>query len=192
MKEIKWAILMSGWGRSAVKTLELYEENKLEGHSIELVVYEKEENGVLEPAKKAGINTVHLPKASFENESMYYDELISYLRKHEIDYLFLLGYGHIIRDPFLSLYSDKIVNIHPSILPSFRGKKAIQQAMNYGVKVTGITTHLIDEELDRGKILCQRCIRIRDGESFDELDQRFVEEGKKIIEDTFNEILKNE
>jgi len=179
---------MSGWGRSAVKTLELYREGRLEGHSIELVVYEKEENGVLEPARDAGISTVHLPKSFFDSESSYYEELINHLKEHQIDYLFLLGYGHIVRDPLLSLFSDKIVNIHPSLLPSFRGKRAIQQAMNYGVKVTGITTHLIDEELDRGEILCQRCIRIKEGEPFKELDLRFVEEGKKIIEDTFKEI----
>lgn len=188
MSDKKWAILMSGWGRSALKTLELYEENRLKGHTLELIVYESEKNGVLERAEKIGIAALHLPKSSFESESSYYDELVSYLEKYRIDFLFLLGYQHIIREPLLSQYADRILNIHPSLLPSFRGRKAIQQAMSYGVKITGITTHLIDKELDKGKILCQRCIRIRDGESFEELDLRFVEEGKKIIEDTFNEI----
>lgn len=192
MKNKQWAILMSGWGRSALKTLELYEEERLKGHDLGLIVYEQKDNGVLERAQETGIDTLHLPRSSFESEKSYYDELIEHLHRHRIDFLFLLGYKHIIREPLLSQYPDKIVNIHPSLLPSFRGKRAIQQAMNYGVKVTGITTHLIDEELDRGKILCQRCIRIGDGESFDDLDLRFVEEGKKIIEDTFNEILNHE
>lgn len=192
MKQVQWAILMSGWGRSAVKTLELVEENNLEGHRIALIVYENEENGILEPAGRMGIPVLQLPKSSFESESSYYDELMEQLSRHGVQYLFLMGYKHIIREPLLGAYVDKIVNIHPSLLPSFRGKRAIQQAMNYGVKVTGLTTHLIDEELDKGKILCQRCIRIREGESFEELDLRFVDEGKKIIKDTFNEILKNE
>lgn len=188
MTNKNWAILMSGWGRSALKTLELYEEDRLSGHNIKLVVYEEEENGVLGRAGKLGIETKNLLKPAFKNESSYYDELVNHLTRHQVDYLFLLGYKHIIRDPLLKLYSDKIVNIHPSLLPSFRGKRAIQQAMSYGVKVTGITTHLIDEELDKGKILCQRSIHIRNGESFEELDQRFVKEGKKIIEQTFCEI----
>ena len=188
MKQNQWAILMSGWGRSAVKTLELLEENRLNGDTIALIVYEDEENGVLDSARKLGIKTLHLPKSSFENENAYYDKLIDHLKKHGVEYLFLLGYKHIIRDPLLSIYADRIVNIHPSLLPAFRGKRAIQQALNYGVKITGITTHLIDAELDKGKILCQRSIRIQNGESFEELDQRFVKEGKNIIEDTFKEI----
>jgi len=188
MKINKWAILMSGWGRSALKTLELQEEDKLPGHQIELMVYEKEDNGVFERADNLDIATHYLPKSSFSNEADYYEELQNTLKKHGIDFIFLLGYKHIIKESFLNLYPDKIVNIHPSLLPSFRGKKAIQQAMNYGVKVTGITTHLIDEELDKGKIICQRCIRIKDDETFDELDQRFIEEGKIIIEETFSEL----
>lgn len=188
MKIKKWAILMSGWGRSALKTLELYEEKKLKGHKIKLIVYESEENGVSEYAEKVGIATHFLPKSQFTSERSYYEQLNHQLKKYKIDYIFLLGYKHIIREPLLSLYSDQIVNIHPSLLPSFKGKRAIQQAMNFGVKVTGITTHLIDEELDSGKILCQRPIRIKNGDNFDELDQRFVKEGKKIIEDTFNEL----
>lgn len=184
-----WAILMSGWGRSVIKTLELYRADLLDGHNLNLIVYETPDNGVVDHAEQAGIHTIFLPKGEFETEEAYYIELIRQLGKFKVDYIFLMGYKHIIRGPLLSKYQNRIVNIHPSLLPSFRGKRAIQQALNYGVKITGITTHLIDEELDRGKIICQRCIPVRNGESFDDLDQRFVEEGKEIIKETFTEIL---
>lgn len=183
---------MSGWGRSAVKTLELMDEGRLEGHTIKLIVYENENNGVYDPASRLGIRMEQVLKSSFETAEAYYNELHRVLQREDVEYIFLLGYKHIIREPFLDLYENRIVNIHPSILPSFRGKRAIQQALDYGVKVTGITTHLIDAELDRGTILCQRPIHIKKDETFEKLDLRFVEEGKLIIEDTFMEIAKNE
>jgi len=183
-----WAILMSGWGRSAIKTLELQKEGCLKDSKISVVVYEAEENGILNRCRELNIPAVQLVKKDFFDPESYYSELQRVLQKYEVDYIFLLGYKHIIREPFLSRYENRIVNIHPALLPSFRGKRAIQQALEYGVKVTGITTHLIDSELDKGTILCQRCIPIKDGETFEELDLRFVEEGKFIIEETFQTI----
>jgi len=185
MKKINWAILISGWGRSAVKTLELVKEGKLQNHEIRVIFYEKEDNGISGPAGELGIPCRRLLKSEFDNHEAYYMELKKQAEELDVDFLFLMGYKHIIREPLLSMFNNKIVNIHPSLLPSFRGKRAIQQAMEYGVKITGITTHLIDEEVDRGTILCQRPVPISSGETFEEIDQRFVAEGKKIIEETF-------
>ena len=190
MRTINWALLISGWGRSAVKTLELYEEKRLQNNKISLVLCESSNNGINEIANRLAIPVVMIQKGDFESLNDYYTAINTQFHKHKIDYLFLLGYKHIVREPLLSTYKNRIVNIHPSILPSFRGKKAIQQALDYGVKVSGITTHFIDEEVDRGIILCQRCIKIEDQISFEELDLKFVEEGKLIIEETFQKILK--
>ena len=183
-----WAIFMSGWGRSAVKTLELQKEGRLNDSRISVVVYEAEKNGITELCRELDIPAVKLVKKDFPDHELYYAELQKVLQKHNVDYIFLLGYKHIIREPFLSRYENRIVNIHPALLPAFRGKRAIQQAMEYGVKITGLTTHLIDAELDEGTILCQRCIPIKEGQTFDELDLRFVKEGKEIIEETFQTI----
>jgi phosphoribosylglycinamide formyltransferase 1 len=179
---------MSGWGRSALKTLELQKEGRLKDSRISVVVFEKEENGIMEFCGELNIPAVRLVKKDFSNTESYYAELRNVLQKNQVNYIFLLGYKHIIREPFLSWYENRIVNIHPALLPAFRGKRAIQQAMDYGVKITGLTTHLIDAELDEGTILCQRCIPIKEGETFEELDLRFVEEGKGIIEETFQTI----
>lgn len=192
MKKNNWAILISGWGRSALKTLELKKEGKLKNHEIKMIFYETEENGVQSLAEEMGIYCSYLPKTEFADQNAYYIELNKQAKEMDVNTLFLMGYKHIIREPLLSMFHNRIVNIHPSLLPSFRGKKAIQQAMDYGVKITGITTHLIDEEVDMGTILCQRCIPIQSDESFEEIDERFVVEGKKIIEDTFEEIEKYE
>jgi phosphoribosylglycinamide formyltransferase-1 len=188
VSSFNWAIFMSGWGRSAVKTLELQKEGRLKDSRISVVVYETEENGILNLCRVLNIPAVKLVKKEFSEHELYYEELRKVLQKYEVDYIFLLGYKHIIREPFLSWYNNRIVNIHPALLPAFRGKRAIQQAMEYGVKITGLTTHLIDAELDEGTILCQRCIPIKEGETFEELDLRFVEEGKGIIEETFQTI----
>lgn len=190
MRTINWALLISGWGRSAVKTLELFEEKRLQNNKISLIICESDKIGINEIANRLSIPVVLIQRGDFENLYEYYNALNTEFQKHKIDYLFLLGYKHIIREPLLSTFKNRIVNIHPSLLPSFRGKRAIQQALEYGVKVSGITTHLIDEEVDRGLILCQRCIKIEDQISFEELDLKFVEEGKLIIEETFHKILR--
>ena len=190
MKNINWALLISGWGRSAVKTLELFEEKRLLNNSISLIICESHKNGINEIADRLAIPVVMIRKSDFESINEYYTAIQSLFQKYNIDYLFLLGYKHIIKEPLLNNYKNRIVNIHPSLLPSFRGKRAIQQALDYGAKVSGITTHFIDEEVDRGTILCQRCIKIDDHISFDDLDLKFVDEGKLIIEETFQKILK--
>jgi len=91
----------------------------------------------------------------------------------------------------LKAFPNRIINIHPSLFPSFLGTKtAIQDALEYGVKVTGITTHIIDDKLDEGVILCQTPIRVDDKDTFDTLYPKFAEEGKVIIKETINKIEK--
>ena len=89
----------------------------------------------------------------------------------------------------LHAFPQRIVNIHPSLLPSFgKTSKAIQQALAYGVKITGITTHIIDEKVDEGVILCQEAIKIKDNDTFDTLDKKFQKKGRKIILNTIKQM----
>lgn len=188
-EKISWAILVTGWGRNAYDTIASYKDNKLEKSTIDLVIYEQEPCGAAELAAELEIETLQLYKKDFPNLLAYQKKLIEEIKKRNIDYIFMLNFKYIIKDEMLTAFPNRIINIHPSLFPSFLGTKtAIQDALEYGVKITGITTHIIDDKLDEGIILCQTAIAVNDQDTFDTLYPKFATEGKKIIVKTIKKI----
>jgi len=180
--KINWAILVTGWGRNAKDTIEAFGEKKLRKSNISLVVYESEPCGAAEMAKDLGVETLKLLRSDFENLVSYQKQLIKEIKERDIDYVFMLNYKYVIKDEMLKAFNNQIINIHPSLFPSFLGTKtAIQDALAYGVKITGITTHIIDEKLDEGIILAQEAIKINSNDNFDSLYPKFAKKGKKIV-----------
>lgn len=181
-EKINWAILVTGWGRNARDTIEAFQKEKLKNSTISVVIYEQEPCGAAELAKEIGVETVQLIKNDYLNSETYQKKIIEELEKRNIDYIFLLNYKYIIKDEMLAAFPNRIINIHPSLFPSFLGTKtAIQEALEYGVKITGITTHIIDDKIDEGVIICQSAIKIKEGETFDTLYPIFAKKGKKLI-----------
>lgn len=188
-KKINWAILVTGWGRNAKDTLEAFDNKKFDKSKIRLVVYQEEPCGAAEKAKEMGVETLQLVRKEFDSAVAYQEKLIQVLKEREIDFIFMLNYKYIIREAMLKAFPDRILNIHPSLFPSFLGTKtAIQDALAYGVKITGITTHIIDDKVDEGKILCQKAIKVKEGDTFDTLYPKFAKQGRKIIIKTIQEI----
>ena len=106
-----------------------------------------------------------------------------------IDYVLLLSFKYLVRKDLLEAFPDRIINIHPSLFPSFLNThRAIQEALEYGVKVSGITTHIIDDQVDAGTIVCQEPIRFESGETFETVYPKYAETAKKILLDTISEI----
>lgn len=179
---LKWAILCTGWGRNAKDTIMAHNNKELGSSVIDLLIYEQDLCGAAEEAKKNGITTLQIKKNEFKDQNSYQEHITTALLKRNIDFVFMLNYKYRIRQQMLSALPNRIVNIHPSLFPSFLGTKtAIQDALEYGVKITGITTHIIDHELDKGTILCQKAIKIKPNDTYDTLYPKFVEEGKKLI-----------
>lgn len=190
-QKINWAVLVTGWGRNALDTLEAYKKRKLQRSHISVLVYENEPCGAAEFAKDNGIEVIQLVRKDFPDIESYQRKLTEELKKRNIDYLFMLSYKYRIRQEMLSAFPNRILNIHPSLFPSFLGTKtAIQDALSYGVKITGITTHIIDDKLDEGIILCQTAIKVSDEDTFEILYPKFVKKGKKLIVKTFKKIEK--
>ncbi|WP_303317706.1 formyltransferase family protein [Flavivirga abyssicola] len=188
---INWAILVTGWGRNAKDTIEAFQNGKLKKSSIKLVVYEAEPCGAKMLAEKYQIETLKLIKSDFSNLISYQKALIEEIKKREIDYIFMLNYKYYIKKDMLLSFPNRIINIHPSLFPSFLATKtAIQDAIDYGVKITGITTHIIDHNIDQGIILCQKAIKIKDRDTFDSLYKKFAKEGIIIIIKTIRKIEK--
>lgn len=181
-KIFNWALLTTGWGRNAKDTIQAYLDGNLKNSKITLVIYEDEPCGAAKLAKKHGIETLQLIKADFSSLISYQMKIVSALNERNIDFIFLLNYHYIIKNKMLEAFPNRIVNIHPSLLPSFSGTKtAIQEALAYGVKITGITTHIIDDKLDEGMILCQKTIKVKPDDTFEILYSKFSKKGITII-----------
>ncbi len=184
-RKLKWAILTTGWGRNGKDTIEAFSEGKLNNSEISLLVYQSVPCGAQEAAEKANIPTLRVIRKDYGSPEEYQDFISDELLKRDIDYVLLLSYKYIVRAGFLKKFPNRIVNIHPSLFPSFLATTtAIQEALAYGVKISGITTHIIDDKIDEGKILCQEPIRFEDNETFESVYPKFAKTAGKIILDT--------
>lgn len=191
MSKNNWAFFCSFWGKNARDVIEASLRGNLKNSNISLLVYESEPCGAAELAKANNIDTLLINKADFSSSTDYQHAILNKLLNKNIDYIFLLGYQRLIQKDILNAYPNKIVNIHPSLFPSFLATKtAIQDALAYGVKVTGITTHIIDNKFDRGTILYQEPIRVKKNDTLESLTPKFSAKGFKLIIKTIKKIEK--
>ena len=184
MRKHKWCLLTSGYGRSAISILNLQKDENFTDDEIALVVYDREPSGAFELAQEMGVPTVHIKKSYYIDRQHFENALLTECQKFKVDFIFLLGFNYLLGHSLLNAYNGRIVNVHPSLLPAFKGKRAIQQAIDFKVKVTGITTHLIDDKLDEGKIICQEPIRIDESLSFEEIDKLFIKAAPQVFKQT--------
>ena len=183
-KSVKWAFMCSFWGKNAMDVIGWHAQND-NLHKIGLVICEQDKCGAMEEAIKHNVKCIQVKPSDFSNKAEYDTKILDILLKERITHIFLLGYQHLIKKPILDAFPNRIANVHPSLFPSFLGTKtAIQDALEYGVKVTGITTHLIDHRFDRGTIIKQEPIKIDDTDTFETLYPKFSEKGLPIILDT--------
>ncbi|WP_339253788.1 phosphoribosylglycinamide formyltransferase [Sporosarcina sp. FSL W8-0480] len=158
----KIAVFASGSG-SNFEALEFAcREGELDAE-ITLVMTDKPASFVVERARQTDIRTVALEPKAFPSKQAFEEALIAILQDEGVEWIVLAGYMRLIGPTLLAAYPSRIVNIHPSLLPSFPGKDAIGQAIAHGVKVTGVTVHLVDEGMDTGPILAQAPVQVVDG-----------------------------
>lgn len=158
----KIAVFASGSGSNFQAIQEAIERGELQA-SIELVVTDKPGAFVVTRAKNFGLEVLELAPKTFESKAAYEAVLVEELRKRDIEWVVLAGYMRLVGDVLLTAYQNRIINIHPSLLPSFPGKDAIGQAMEHGVKVTGVTVHYVDAGMDTGPIIAQAAVNVVDG-----------------------------
>lgn len=158
----KIAVFASGSGSNFQAIQEAIENGKLDAQ-IEIVVTDKPNAFVVRRAENFNIPVFSFIAKNYDSKSDYEQEIVGILKAHEVEWVILAGYMRLIGNTLLSAFANRIVNIHPSLLPSFPGKDAIGQAMAHGVKVTGVTVHFVDEGMDTGPILSQAAIEVIDG-----------------------------
>ncbi len=137
------------------------------GIKVDLIICNNPNGYVIERAKNHGVKCIVIPTKG-RVVSEYEGQMLEALMLHDIELILLAGYMRLIGPTLLDQYEGSIVNIHPSLLPSFKGAHAIDDAYNYGVKVSGVTIHYIDSEMDEGTIIMQKPVVINDGDSLEQ------------------------
>lgn len=181
------AVLVSGGGTNLQALIDAEKSGIIKSGSIKLVVSNNASAYALERAKNAGIDTAVVLKKELGSQDAFEDELIRVLDDAETDIIVLAGFMSILSAKFTKHYENRIINVHPSLIPSFCGKgfyglKVHEAALEYGVKVSGATVHFVNEIPDGGKIIMQKAVEIKDGDTPEVLQKRIMEEAEwKIL-----------
>lgn len=172
---VKIAVLVSGNGSNLQAIIDSIEKGHIKNAAINVVISNKANAYALERAKNHGINTVFLDPGEYDKDG-YDRTILKILNQYNTDLLLLAGYFRILGNEIIELYRNRVMNIHPSLLPAFKGLHAQKQAFEYGVKVAGCTVHFVDEGLDSGPIILQRCVPVLPGDTEETLTARILEQ----------------
>lgn len=172
MKRI--AIFASGSGTNFQAIVDAVKKGDIQAE-VALLVCDRPQAKVIERAMREHVPIFVFNPKQYETKQQFEREILQQLQQKEIDLVVLAGYMRLIGPTLLQAYQNRIVNIHPSLLPAFPGKDAIGQAYRYGVKVTGVTVHYVDEGMDTGPIIAQRALYIDDGEPLESVERRIHE-----------------
>ena len=168
-------VLISGRGSNLQSLIDAIQDGRLAA-SIAVVISNREDAGGIERAQRAGIETLVLSHRGWASRDEYERALVRELKARHVDLVCLAGFMRILAGPALDAYPNAILNIHPALLPSFRGVDGPGQALAHGVKVSGVTVHLVTRELDAGPIVLQRTVPVLDDDTRDALAARILEQ----------------
>jgi phosphoribosylglycinamide formyltransferase-1 len=181
-------VLISGRGTNLRAIIDAIQEGRLDAR-IGVVVSNKANAAGLERAQKAGITTSVIDHKAFSSREAFDERVLEELRKHEVDLLCLAGFMRILSPVLVRAFPNRVLNIHPALLPSFIGLHGQRQALDYGVKVSGATVHIVDEELDHGPILLQAAVPVRGDDTEESLSARILKEEHRLYPEAIGLLL---
>lgn len=188
---MKLAVFASGSG-SNFEALLAGQKKGIFAGTIELLVCDKKDAYAIKRAENHGIPSLVLQPKDFPTKAEYEAEILSELERLNIDLIILAGYMRLIGPTLLQAYKNRIINIHPSLLPSFPGLDAIGQAWDAGVKVTGVTIHYVDEGMDTGPIIAQDIVRISETDTKETLQKNIQKVEHELYPKTIASIIQKE
>ena len=185
LNKARIAVFVSGGGTNLEALLKAQEEGQIPHGEIVLVCASNEKAYALERAKNHGVDGVAVSKKGTTQEA-FEEALNKYLNDYQIDFIILAGFLSILSESFVKQWEDRIINVHPSLIPSFCGKgmyglKVHEAALEKGVKVTGATVHMVNEIPDGGRILLQKAVEILEGDTPEVLQRRVMEQAEWIL-----------
>jgi phosphoribosylglycinamide formyltransferase 1 len=183
-------ILISGRGSNFEAIAENVAKGALGrlGAEIAVVISNRAEARGLETARARGLNAVCLPSKGLDRE-VYDRMLVAELHRHDVDLVCLAGFMRLLSAGFIREFPNRILNIHPSLLPAFPGLDAQHQALAHGVKITGCTVHFVDEDLDAGPIVIQAAVPVRDDDTEETLSARILTEEHRIYSEAIGIVI---
>jgi len=176
---INIGVLVSGRGTNLQAIIEAIEEGKIAGE-IKVVMSDNPDTYALKRAQQYHIDTRYVDFKEFKNREDYDKEIVECLKEKDVDLVVLAGYMRILSSYFIKMYKNRIMNIHPALLPSFPGLYAQKQAVEHGVKVSGCTVHFVDEGVDSGPIILQKAVEVKDNDTEESLAERILKEEHQI------------
>ena len=168
---IKLGVLISGSGTNLQALIDAIADGSLDA-CIELVVSSRADAYGLKRAEAAGISSLAFSKEDYSDPLAADERISKAMQNAGVDYVVMAGYMRMVREPLLSAFPHRIVNLHPALLPSFVGAHAIDDAFDYGVKVTGITIHFANEDYDKGPIIAQQAIVVGEEDTLESLEEK--------------------
>ena len=169
--KLKIAILASGEGSNFQELIDLSKSNKFD-IDIRLLITNNSEAGCLLRAKKSNITSKIIKFSDYENSEFFEERIINTIKMYDIELVVMAGWMKIMSSKFVNAFKNKIINIHPSLLPSFKGNYAIKQALSSGSKITGCSVHFVEPEVDSGSLIMQAALSISDQDNIDSITKK--------------------
>tara|TARA_B100001113_G_C21106344_1_gene621052 strand:- start:1650 stop:2237 length:588 start_codon:yes stop_codon:yes gene_type:complete len=167
------AIFISGRGSNMVSLIEAMQANEVDAIPVVVISDQSDAKGITR-AQTLGVPCEIVSQNNFSNKELFERHIITLLRRYHVDWIALAGYMVIVGQELLAAYPDRIINIHPSLLPTFKGLNAQQQALDYGVKYSGCTVHYVTANVDGGKIINQCVVEVKPNDTVDSLSARIL------------------
>lgn len=187
MDKARIAVLVSGGGTNLQALLDAQNSGVLHSGQIQVVISNNANAFALQRAKNAGVDSVVVLKKDLGSQEAFEDRIMEVLNRYNIDVIVLAGFMSILSQRFTSAYSQRILNVHPSLIPAFCGAgyyglRVHEAALNYGVKVTGATVHFVNEIPDGGEIILQKAVEVLEGDTPEILQKRVMQQAEwKIL-----------
>jgi phosphoribosylglycinamide formyltransferase-1 len=181
-------VLISGRGSNLQSIIDATQTGRLDA-TVAVVASDRSDAQGLQRARDAGIDAVHLNPRDFPSRLEYDKALAALLLERRVALVCLAGFMRLVGGPLLDAFPDRILNIHPSLLPSFPGLEAQRQALEHGVRVTGVTVHLVNAILDGGPIVMQAAVPVLEGDTVDSLAARVLIEEHRLYPAAIQRVL---
>ncbi len=176
---MKFAVFASGNGSNLQAIIDAVKAGDIQAE-LALVFSDKRKAYALKRAKEAGIQTLSLVRKDYATPQSYERDIVIHLKEMKIDFIVLAGYMKILSSFFIKQYPNQIINVHPALLPAFKGARGIKDTFTYGAKVAGVTIHFADDKMDHGPIILQEAFRVSERETLESLEERIHQVEHKI------------
>lgn len=183
------AVFASGTGSNYEAIMQAVQQGSLEAE-VSLLICDQPNAAVIQKAKHYGTEVFVFERKNYDTKQTFEAAIVQTLQSNQIDWVILAGYMRLIGETILQPYQGRIINIHPSLLPSFPGLDAIGQALEAGVKITGVTIHYVDEGMDTGKIIAQEAVKLEENMTKEELQQAIQRTEHELYPRTIQQLIK--